>query len=174
VVASKVLANAFFIEGKYVQAFPAFGVERRGAPVVAFSRIDEKPILLRCEIYSPDHLIVLDNALTETIDITSGLKPGSWIIINSHKKPEDFSYAGDYRVAVVDANAIAMRHKLGSRSAPIVNTAILGAFAKSTGLVGLDPVVQAVLEAVPLNREGNRQATIDAYEETLIFDPAVK
>lgn len=172
VIASKVLANAFFLEDKFVQAFPAFGVERRGAPVVAFSRVDASPILLRCEIYNPDHLIVLDSALTETIDITSGLKKGGWIIINSHKKPEDFPYVDDYRVAVVDANEIAWKHKLGSRATPIVNTAILGAFAKSTGLVQLDSVVQAVLDAVPVNPDGNKQATIDAFNQTVIFDPA--
>jgi 2-oxoisovalerate ferredoxin oxidoreductase gamma subunit len=172
VIASKVLANAFFLENKFVQAFPAFGVERRGAPVVAFARVDTSPILLRCEIYNPDHLIVLDSALTETIDITSGLKPGGWIVINSHKRPEEFPYVKDYRVAVVDANAIAWKHKLGSRSTPIVNTAILGAFAKSTGLVNLDPVITAVLEAVPVNEEGNKRATIEAFEQTVVFDPA--
>jgi 2-oxoisovalerate ferredoxin oxidoreductase gamma subunit len=170
VIASKVLANAFFLENQFVQAFPAFGVERRGAPVVAFARVDTSPILLRCEIYSPDHLIVLDNALTETIDISSGLKPGGWIVINTHKKPEEFSYAKDYRVAVVDANAIAWKHGLGSRSTPIVNTAILGAFARSTGLVGLDSVVKAVLEAVPVNPDGNKQATIDAFNSTLAIE----
>jgi 2-oxoisovalerate ferredoxin oxidoreductase gamma subunit len=174
VIASKVLANAFFLEGKFVQAFPAFGVERRGAPVVAFTRLDSSPILLRCEIYNPDHIIVLDNALVESIDITAGLKKGGWIIINSRRKPEEFPYINDFRVAAVDANAIALEHKLGSRSAPIVNTAILGAFARSTGLVGLDSVVQAVFEAVPVNREGNKQATVDAYNHTLIFDPALK
>ena len=71
VVASKVLAAAFFGEGHFVQAFPAFGVERRGAPVMAFVRIDSAPVRLRCNVYNPEHLIVLDHALTETVDITA-------------------------------------------------------------------------------------------------------
>ena len=168
VIASNVLAAALFKEGRFVQAFPAFGVERRGAPVVAFTRFDDSPIRLRCEIYEPDHLIVLDHALTETIDITSGLKKNGWIVINTHMKPEDFSYGGDYRMAVVDANTIAGRYKLGSRATPIVNTAILGALAKATGLVSLDAVVEAILESVPLKPEENKLAAIDAYNETIL------
>ena len=171
-MASKVLANAFFKEGKYVQAFPAFGVERRGAPVVAFARVDESPIQVRCEIHNPHHLIVLDHALTETVDITSGLKDNGWVVINSHRKPEEFAYKEGFKVAVVDANSIAWEHRLGSRATPIVNTAILGAFAKSTGLVSIDSVVEAVLEAVPLNPEGNKKATIDAYNQVTILEPS--
>jgi len=75
VVASRILASAFHREGKYVQAFPQFGMERRGAPVAAFTRIDDKPIWLHCEIYEPDHLIILDPTLVGQIDITTGLKP---------------------------------------------------------------------------------------------------
>lgn len=170
VVASKVLATALFKEGRFVQAFPAFGVERRGAPVVAFTRFDDSPIRLRCEIYEPDHLIVLDQALTETIDITSGLKNGGWIIINTNSNPEDFQYGKNFRLAVVDANDIAWRHRLGSRAAPIVNTAILGAFAKATGLVSLDAVIEAILESVPLKPEENKLAAVDAFNETRLGD----
>jgi len=170
VVASKVLANALFKEGRFVQAFPAFGVERRGAPVVAFTRFDDAPVRLRCEIYEPDHLIVLDHALTETIDITSGLKKGGWIVINSHLEPEEFAYKDKYRIAVVDAAEIAWRHRLGSRATPIVNTAILGAFAKATGLVGLDAVVAAVADAVPMKQAENKQAAVDAFNETKLLD----
>ena len=172
VVASKVLANALFKEGRFVQAFPAFGVERRGAPVVAFTRFDDAPVRLRCEIYKPDHLIVLDHALTETIDITAGLKEGGWIVINSHLEPEEFAYKDRFKLAVVDAAAIAWRHRLGSRAMPIVNTAILGAFAKATGLVGVDAVVDAVAESVPSKQAENKQAALDAYNETKLLDSA--
>jgi 2-oxoacid:acceptor oxidoreductase gamma subunit (pyruvate/2-ketoisovalerate family) len=170
VVASKVLANALFKEGRFVQAFPAFGVERRGAPVVAFTRFDDVPVRLRCEIYEPDHLIVLDHALTETIDVTAGLKEGGWIVINTHLGAEEFPYKDRYRIAVVDAAEIAWRHRLGSRATPIVNTAILGAFSRATGLVGLDAVVEAAAEAVPSKREQNKQAAIDAHNETTLLD----
>lgn len=165
-MASKLLATALFKEGRHVQAFPAFGVERRGAPVAAFTRFDTAPIRLRCEIYEPDHLIVLDHALTESIDITAGLKRGGWIVINTQSGPEAFDYGDDYPVAVVDANAIAWRYRLGSRATPIVNTAILGAFARATGLVSLDAVLEAIAEAAPVNPEGNRRAAADAYGET--------
>ncbi len=170
VVASKVLAVALFKEDRYVQAFPAFGVERRGAPVVAFTRFDDKPIRRRCEIYTPDHLIVLDHALTGATDVTEGLKSGGWIVINTHTDPSGCFRTGNFRLAVVDANAIAWRHHLGSRATPIVNTAILGAFARATGLVRLDSVIEAVLESVPTNPEGNKQAAIDAYNETEVYD----
>jgi len=172
VVASKVLATALFKEGKFVQAFPAFGVERRGAPVVAFTRFDDAPIRHRCEIYEPDHLIVLDHALTATVDVTSGLKERGWIVINSQTDPQNFPYIDRFHVAVVDANEIAWRHKLGSRATPIVNTAILGAFAKATGLVSLDAVVEAVLEYVPMKPEANKSATIDAFNEVRVFQGA--
>lgn len=172
VIASKVLANALFKEGRFVQAFPAFGVERRGAPVVAFTRFDESPIQLRCEIYKPDHLIVLDEALTQTIDITAGLKDGGWIVINTRHPASEFPYNDKFKLAVVDANSIAWRHRLGSRAQPIVNTAILGALAKATGLVSIDAVIEAVGESVPMKKEENKKAARDAFNETTI-DTAV-
>jgi 2-oxoacid:acceptor oxidoreductase gamma subunit (pyruvate/2-ketoisovalerate family) len=174
VVASKVLAAAFFGEGHFVQAFPAFGVERRGAPVTAFIRIDSAPVRLRCNVYNPDHLIVLDHALTETVDITEGFKESGWILLNSRCSPDEFEYSQKYKVAVVDANEIAVRRGLGSRATPVVNTAILGAFAKCTGLVKLESVLKAIAQSVPMNPEGNRQAAVDAYEETVLFIPEMQ
>lgn len=173
-VASKVLAAAFFGEGHFVQAFPAFGVERRGAPVTAFIRIDSAPVRLRCNVYNPDHLIVLDHALTETVDITEGFKESGWILLNSRCSPDEFEYSQKYKVAVVDANEIAVRRGLGSRATPVVNTAILGAFAKCTGLVKLESVLKAIAQSVPMNPEGNRQAAVDAYEETVLFIPEMQ
>jgi 2-oxoisovalerate ferredoxin oxidoreductase gamma subunit len=172
VVASKVLATALFYEDKFVQAFPAFGVERRGAPVVAFTRFDASPIRLRCEIYEPDHLIVLDHALTETVDVTSGLKPGGWIVINSTSDPQSFEYSDNFQIAVVNANEIAWRHKLGSRATPIVNTVLLGAFARATGVVSLDAVLKAVRSYVPVKPEENEKATIEAYNEVTLSQSA--
>jgi 2-oxoacid:acceptor oxidoreductase gamma subunit (pyruvate/2-ketoisovalerate family) len=164
VVASQVLASALFKEGKCVQSFPAFGVERRGAPVVAFTRVDDHVINLRCEIYEPDHLMVLDPTLIEAINITSGLKENGWIIVNSDKNPEEFALPATYRIATVDANAIAIKHKLGTRTAPIVNTAILGAFSRATNIVTIDAIVEAVKEEVPFNPEGNAAACREAFE----------
>lgn len=164
VIASEVLASAFFKEGKYVQAFPAFGVERRGAPVLAFTRIDDRPIRIRQFIYEPDHIIILDPTLIEVTQVDSGLKENGWMIINSDRSPKDFGRFSRFRVATVDANRIALEFKLGSPTAPIVNTAILGAFSKITGMVSVDAVIEAVKEFVPANKAGNAAATKEAYE----------
>lgn len=165
VIASKVLAVAVFHEGKFVQSFPSFGVERRGAPVTAFTRIDDRPIRLRCQIYEPDHLIVLDPTLLEAVDVTAGLKPGGWVLINSSKPPAAFALPPTYCVSTVDASAIAIRHRLGPASAPIVNTAILGAFARVTGIVGIEAVCAAIRDAVPVKQDANVAAAQEAYHE---------
>ena len=163
VIASKLLAAAVFREGKSVQSFPAFGVERRGAPVTAFLRLAEGQILLRCEITAPDDLIVLDPTLVEAVDVTTGLKPGGRIIINSDRDPKEYTKLTDrFRVATVDANEIARRHELGSKTQPIVNTAILGAFAAATDVVGLEAVCEAIAEEVPIQPEANVKAAREA------------
>ena len=163
VIASKLLAVALFLEGRQVQSFPMFGVERRGAPVTAFLRIDDAPILLRCEIAAPDGLIVLDATLVGATDVTAGLKPGGSILINSALAPEDFpQLIGRFVVSTVDASGIAIRHGLGSPTQPIVNTAILGAFAADSGLVRLATVCDAIREEVPMHIEANISAATEA------------
>lgn len=166
VIGSEVLAHAFFIEGKYVQAFPAFGVERRGAPVTAFCRVDDRPINLRNQIYEPDHIVVLDASMLENVNVAQGLKENGVIVVNGRKTPDHYAklLGTDFRLHVVDASAIAVAHHLGSSSNPIVNTAILGAFARATGLVTLDSVEQAIEEYVPYSKENNKQAAKAAYE----------
>lgn len=164
VIASKILAVALFKEGKHVQAFPVFGVERRGAPVAAFLRMDDKPIYIRCNVYHPDHIIVLDPTLIGAIDLTSGLKEGGTILINTEKSPADLTDFKGFRVVTVDASAIAIKNHLGSRTQPIVNTAILGAFAKFSDLVRLESVLEAIKETVPVAAEKNVKAAHDAFE----------
>ncbi len=164
VIASEILADTFAKEGNYVQVFPQFGVERRGAPVTAFLRIDTNPINLRCKVYTPDHIVVLDPVLIETVGVTDGLKKGGWIIINSHKNPEDFNFS-DFRVATVDASSIAIKYNLGPKTAPIVNTAILGAFAKVMKMVKLETIEEAMKDYVPINLDGNIKAAREAYKE---------
>lgn len=155
VVASKILAVAMFKEGRQVQCFPAFGVERRGAPVTAFLRVSDDPIRLRCEITEPDGLIVLDPTLTRVVDVTAGLKPGGIILINSARDPEHYpELVQHFDVFTVDASAVAQRFGLGSRTQPIVNTAILGAIG-AMGIVGLESVFEAIREEVPDKAEAN-------------------
>ncbi|MCU0503150.1 MAG: 2-oxoacid:acceptor oxidoreductase family protein, partial [Anaerolineae bacterium] len=146
-----------------MQAFGVYAAERSGAPVQAYLRADEQAIHNPNQIYEPDHLIVLDPTLISPA-ILSGLKPGGWILLNCDKAPED--YAGQpgmerFRIATVDASEIAVRHGLGSRSVPIVNTALAGAAAKLLGL-NMDSVLAAFAEFG--FHGGNEQAAREAWE----------
>lgn len=165
VVASEILASAFFLEGQQVQAFPTFGVERRGAPVAAFVRVDHKPIRLRCQIECPDHVVVLDPTLIASVNVTAGLKPGGWVIINSDQEPEHFAglKGTGIRIATVDAAGIAAGLGLGNRTNPIVNTAILGAVASITGLIRLESILETIPHHVPRRQEENVEAARRAY-----------
>ena len=165
VVASKILATSLFLEGKYSQSFPAFGVERRGAPVTAFLRIDDKPIRLRTEIYEPDHLVVLDPLLVEQVPLAKGLKKNGIVIINSGRKPGEFSdsFKG-FRVATVPAGRIAVKHHLGTAQSPIVNTAILGAVAKVLEIVTMESLIEGIKTEVPAHTENNAAAAQEAYK----------
>jgi 2-oxoacid:acceptor oxidoreductase gamma subunit (pyruvate/2-ketoisovalerate family) len=178
VVASDILADTAFRGGKYVQAFPMFGVERRGAPVTAFTRIDDKPIRIKFFIYNPDYVIVMDPTLLGAVDIAAGCGiPSSYkenkeerealILINTGMNPSDIDLQGPFRIATVDATSIAIAHGLGSRQAPIVNTAILGGFAKATGEIKLDLLLEAIKEGVPAKHEENAQAAKDAFEKVI-------
>ena len=164
VTASKILATAAFLESKWVTSFPFFGTERRGAPVTAFTRIDEKKIELRSQIYEPDAVVVLDKSLMKVVNVTEGLKSDGVIIVNG--KAGDLVEEGKYRVGYVDATSIALRNGLGDPSHPIVNTAILGAFAKVSNLVSLQSIKNATSDTVPSKKKENVNAIQEAYEET--------
>jgi len=143
VTAAQLLAHAAFLEGKWVQAFPYFGAERRGAPVKAFARISDEPILVHSQVYNPDYIIVLAPKLHEVVDVTEGLKKDSVIVMNTRKKPEEIGLK-DWRIATVDATDIALELDLLVSGLPVVNTSILGAFAKATGEVQLESVLKAI------------------------------
>lgn len=164
VIAAKILASAIFKEGRFAQSFPSFGVERRGAPVLAFTRVDDKPVRLRTAIYEPDHLIVLDATLIKSTNVFSGLKHDGTILVNTSVPVELARFPEEYTVGVVDAADIAVRHNLGTKSIPIVNTSILGAFSRFTGVVGIDAVVEAIREGVPIMPDENAAAAMEAYE----------
>jgi len=171
VIGGKILATAVFTEGKSVQAFPAFGVERRGAPVTAFVRIDDEQINLRHGIYHPDHLIILDATLINNPATFDGLKPGGIVLINTKREPDAFrkiQRLAENKIATVDANAIAVKHKVGSATSPIVNTAIIGAFCKVTEICSIESVCSAIQKGVPIKPEANAAAARDAYAEVRI------
>ncbi len=157
VTAAEILAKAAFEDGKYSQAFPSFGVERRGAPVSAFTRIDEKPIELRYQIYNPDHILVLDDGLANVVDIYSGIKENSDVVINTHK---DIN-SDKIPVHKIDATKIAL-DVLGR---PIVNTIILGYFAKKSGVVSIESLEKVIKDVFPGKvGEKNVRAVREAYE----------
>ncbi len=155
----ELLAKAAGLDGKYSQAFPAFGPERRGAPVKAFCRISDTPITTRAQIYNPDYIVVLDPSLLNLPDVSGRLKQESTIMVNSNK---EIKAAGQQKIQAFDATKIAME-VLGR---PIVNTAMLGAFARMTGLVTLESVRKVVEERFPAKTgEINRKLAEEAYNK---------
>ena len=172
VIASKILAEAGFLEGKEVAAFPFFGVERRGAPVTAYTRIAEEKIRNKSGIYEPDYVVVLDPSLLKAVDVAEGLKPGGLVLINSRESPEalrsGLKVADDRKLATVNATDIAIKHRLGSKAAPIVNSALLGAFSKASGVVNIDSTVKGVIKYVPVKIDENAAAAQEAYDSVVI------
>jgi len=164
VVASVILAKAFFSVGYYVQTFPHFGVERRGAPVEAYLRLDKKKILIRSNVYNPDAVIVQDRKLLETANVTRGLKPGGWILINSPVPPENLEPFNGYKLAQVDATGIAVENKLGTGTHPMMNTAMAGAFSAIMEILPLDAVTAAIQAEISVKPEQNVRAATLAFE----------
>jgi 2-oxoacid:acceptor oxidoreductase gamma subunit (pyruvate/2-ketoisovalerate family) len=141
VMAARMLASAFVKEGKYVASFPMYGFERRGAPVQAFTRLDDKPIREKTQVLTPDCMVVIDPTLLKLSSLFSGIKPNGILIINS----PNFDSRADKNltlVGVVDATKIA-GEEIGK---DIPNTCLLGAFAAATHWVKLDSVVQCMGE----------------------------
>jgi pyruvate ferredoxin oxidoreductase gamma subunit len=165
VVAAILLAKAFFRAGVEVQTFPLFGVERRGAPVEAYLRLSDKKILVRSNIYTPDHVVVMDLKLLETVDVTAGLKTGGWILISAPAVPEDLTKFSGFRLATVDAVKIAVAHGLGTRTHPMINTAVIGAFARLLASPPPDAVAKAIESEIDVKAEKNVEAAGDGYEQ---------
>ena len=165
VVASKILANAYFKEGLYVQAFPFFGMERKGAAVSAFVRLDKVPIVERGEIKHPDAVIVLDTSLLHKVNVVEGARPGALVLLNCREceNPTPIPIEGPFRVAGVDAAKIALQYELGSKTAPVINTVMVGAFTRLAGNLALSNLLEAVETGVPMHRKQNMAAADAAY-----------
>ncbi|HTT49706.1 MAG TPA: 2-oxoacid:acceptor oxidoreductase family protein [Pseudolabrys sp.] len=151
VTAAAVLSVAAFLENKYAQAFPSFGSERMGAPVVSFCRIDDKEIRLREPIVAPDALIVQDVTLLKAVEVFHGLKDDGYLLVNTHRSFDDLHLAPVVaklpagHAVTVPATELALKH-IGR---PVPNAALLGAFAALTGVVNLDSVAKAIREEFP-------------------------
>ena len=167
VTSAELLARAAISEGKYAQAFPAFGPERRGAPVVAYDRISaDKPIRIRAGITEPDIVIVLDATVMRVVNVTDGLKDRGTLIVNTKRKVNELKseFGGRWRLAVVDASTIA-REILG---VPIVNTTMLGALIKSSGAIEAESLTEPLKERFGRLAERNINAMKKALEETVV------
>ena len=141
VTAAELIAISAFNNGWQSQAFPSFGVERTGAPIEAFARIDKNPIRTREHVYSPDFLIVQDASLLSTVDVTKGCGQKTKIIINTSKLKTELSLnLPEENIYTIDATKIALEI-IGKN---IVNTVIIGAFAKATNLFDLDSIQKAI------------------------------
>ena len=167
VTSAELVAQAAINEGKYAQAFPAFGAERRGAPVVAFVRINsDEPIRVRAEIAEPDVVVVLDPGLLRIVNVTSGLKANGMVVVNTKKQPKQIrqEFSINWSLATVDATKIA-RELLG---VPIVNTSMVGALLRATGVVKLESLFEPLRQRFGRLAERNINAMKRAYEETLV------
>ncbi|MFA5629239.1 MAG: 2-oxoacid:acceptor oxidoreductase family protein [Dehalococcoidales bacterium] len=167
VTMAELVAQAAIGEGKYAQAFPSFGPERRGAPVQAYIRIDDnKPIRNRAGIVSPDIVVVLDPGLLGVVNVTAGLKEDGMLIVNTRQNIEDFELelGENQELAVIDATAVA-RETLG---VPIVNTTMIGALIKAKGVVNTDAMLEPLNKRFGRLAEKNINAMQKAYETTLI------
>ena len=166
VTSAELLAQAAIDEGKYAQGFPSFGPERRGAPVLAFNRISaRKPIRNRAGIVTPDVIVVLDSSLRRVVDVTSGLKEGGILVLNTELPFEEIKSetSSRWQLATVDALKIA-REVLG---VPIVNTAMLGALLKVTHVIELESLFESLRHRFGLLGEKNIEAVRRAYQETI-------
>jgi len=167
VTSAELVAQAAIMEEKYGQAFPSFGPERRGAPVVAFVRVNhDQPIRIRAEITKPDAVVVLDPGLLQVVNVTLGLKPEGIVIINTRKTAEEIreEFKIKYAIAVVNATKIA-KEVLGVN---IVNTTMVGALLKATGVVKIESLTEPLKARFGKLADRNFASMKTAYEQTVV------
>jgi pyruvate ferredoxin oxidoreductase gamma subunit len=168
VTSVELVALAAISGGRYAQAFPSFGPERRGAPVLAFLRLSDEPIKIRADIKQPDVVIVLDPSLLRIVKVTAGLKDGGTVIVNTKKSLAEIKQNLDdkYRIAVVDASSIALK----TLGVPITNTTMIGALLKATEIITLESLTEPLKHRFGLQADKNVQAMRQAYEQTQIAE----
>ncbi|MDR2612230.1 MAG: pyruvate ferredoxin oxidoreductase subunit gamma [Deltaproteobacteria bacterium] len=165
VTSAELMAQTAIASGRYAQAFPSFGPERRGAPVTAFLRISDEPIRVREKIYAPDVVVVLDPTVMSVTRVDAGLKPDGWLLVNTHKSPEEVKkeFGYEQKVATLDAMSIA----LDILKVPITNTVMLGVFAKVLGAATPEDVKEPFINRFGETLAAKNQAAFEkAYAET--------
>ena len=168
VTSAELTALAAIEHGKYAQAFPAFGPERRGAPVLAFVRISEKPIRTREKIYEPDIVVVLDPTLLDIVNVAAGLKEDGIVVLNTTKSAQEIRQTSGIKgkLALVDATRIALE----TMGIPITNTTLLGAMLKATNLLPISALEGPLKVRFGRIAGKNIKAFKRAYEETVVED----
>ncbi|MCJ7521702.1 MAG: 2-oxoacid:acceptor oxidoreductase family protein [Dehalococcoidia bacterium] len=147
ITAAKITAQAAYLDGYHgVTAAPSFGAERRGAPVSASTRIARAPVMVMSQVEEPDVVVVLDHTLLKYKDVTSGLRPGGWLVVNSWQGPEEIKIKGDFSIATADATRVCRELGLIVAGLTVVNTAILGAFVRATEMVDMASVEKVIRE----------------------------
>lgn len=166
VTSAELTALAAIEQGKYAQAFPSFGPERRGAPVMAFVRVSDEPIRTREKIYEPDIVVVLDPTLLDIVNVASGLKEDGIVVLNTSKSAEEVREVSGIssKLALVDARRIAIE----TMGIPITNTTLLGAMLKATDLLPLSALEGPLQDRFGRIAGKNIQASQRAYEETVV------
>ncbi len=169
VLACSILAQALIDDGKHAVAIPSFGFERRGAPVVAFLRFSDTPIRAMTNVYHPDCVVCIDPTVAKTVDIFAGMKPGGSVVLTGKAKIEDLKIPdGVARVGLCDAVAIA----LAIYRRPVTNAIMLGAFARTTGMLSLASLKEALqqMEFRDAGLSQNLTAAERGYHETQVYD----
>ena len=163
---AEMLSVAAFLEGRYAQAFPSFGSERMGAPVMAFCRIDDKEIRIREPVLQPDALIIQDQTLLHQVDLFNGLPARGTIVLNSTRTLDELGLSGfargvqQYRLYTLPATELALKHV----GRPVPNAALLGGFAAITRVITLASVLAAIREKFPAGvAERNVAAATEAF-----------
>ena len=164
VTSTELIALAAINEGKYAQAFPSFGPERRGAPVMAFARISDKAIRTREKVSTPDIVVVLDPTILKIVDVTAGLKKDGMVVLNTAKDEKEVRkiFGIKAKMSLVDATGIAMKH-IGR---PITNTTMLGALIKASEIVDIKSMKKPLQERFGRIAEKNLNAMSEAYQKT--------
>ena len=168
ITAAKIMAQAAYLDGYCgVTAAPSFGAERRGAPVSASTRISREPVMVMSQVEEPDVVVVLDHTLLRDPDVTSGLRGGGWLVVNSRQRPKGLRVTGDFNIATADATRVCRELGLIVAGLTVVNTAILGAFVRATETVDMASVKKAVRERFSDNAvDINLAAITKTYEIT--------
>lgn len=168
VTAAKIVAQAAYLMGYYgVTAAPSFGAERRGIPVSALTRISSEPVMIVSQVEKPDAVVVLDRTLLKYEEVTHGLGCGGWLIVNSWLHPKELNVKGDFNIATADATKVCRELGLTVGGVPMVNTAMLGAFARATQIVDIANIEKVIRQRFSNNAINiNLAAVLQTYEIT--------